>query len=948
MLVSRMEATQAKYATPSSEMEQDQEDQLSRVLHLQRRIIARESGSSAPSELSANRSSPMFPAKGNISASTVPISITESGLDPKVVTIMVGMTAMWKNHTQETVYLVRGEPYCIYLPLVMKNINRPGNHKASAPEPTSQQIGMRITGTGTLSGTLPPGESYTHTFTTVGSYPYFLANKPGWTGLIDVRPIPFDFALDIQPITQSVAQGQSISYTVQVTTTQGDSQPVTLTVGGLPAGAIGDLSPSTIIPTGTAVLPTGTAVLSITTALTTPVGDHTLVITGTGGGISHNGSVQLSVTPLPADIDDDHDGLSDYEEIVKYLTDPRIPDTDGDGIPDGDWEERREFAYSVRVEMRMRQPFDVETMNDLYQDVRVIEGPDDDGYTLIEAIIYPYTQIDVYSSPYPLDDLPPEMQAYTEPGIATNCSPSMQAEVLQIVDGAETDVEAVNQVLQWVEEETSFYLDYSIPEVYYTYLEDGEVKVRNYHGSLPVEELLETHYFADSMFELRTHGTCTSIATLKCAMLKAAGIPCQVIQTIHPIYYHGDQTQPYAYDLDREWGCVYEQPAGTGAWWCNHAFLEVYVGGRWVRVDRNMGVYHENARCLNLKIMSVSDWSEVDFSLTWPLDWIHQRPYYTLLLEDQEPRDRRLQVDKSAPTNVDPGSAMTYTLRVQNFTPLTLTNIVITDVIPANVTVVDVLDDGECESDQVSWSAPNLTRNESLNLRFVVTPTGTTGAVISNTRYSARAVEWPMRAVGSPVLTAIGRRNPIGTVRGYSNGTKITIWGRATMYTGGFYAGEDGEKFYVQDDSGGVQVYAWSTALPDVTIGDQVTATGELRTYHGESELVIFFPSHVSVTDDDPSQAPGAIDLPLDAVGESTEGRLVRIQGQVSWIEESTYGWFIELADEQADALVYVEKSTGIDVTGCQVGGAYVITGINTQYDDYYLVRPRLQADIVP
>lgn len=36
-------------------------------------------------------------------------------------------------------------------------------------------------------------------------------------------------------------------------------------------------------------------------------------------------------------IDTDGDGLSDFQEIHKYLTDPAKNDTDGDGVPDGDW-----------------------------------------------------------------------------------------------------------------------------------------------------------------------------------------------------------------------------------------------------------------------------------------------------------------------------------------------------------------------------------------------------------------------------------------------------------------------------------------------------------------------------------------------------------------------------------------------------------------------------------
>jgi transglutaminase-like putative cysteine protease len=464
---------------------------------------------------------------------TLPISITQSGFSPTVATVTMGMPVVWINYLQETVHLLSGEPYHIYLPLVLR--------KTEGLE--SRAIGSTGTVTPSPLTAVPaaphqdswvdvdigPGESYTHTFTAIGDYPYYLSS-----------------------------------------------------------------------------------VLSV-------IG-------------------RVVVVPIPLHLDTDHDGLSDYEEVAKYSTDPRRADTDGDGFPDGDWNERREYVYTVRILIKIRQPFDAQTMNDWYQDVRTLGDPDPDGYTQVEAIIYPDTVVDVYPSSYPLDDPPPELQRYTLPGIAANYTPNMQSEVLQILEGSETDVDAANRVSQWISEETTFYLDQSVPEVYYTYLENGEVKVRNYGGPLPVEELLQTHYFADSMFQMRTHGSCTSIANLRCAMLKAAGIPCRVIQTIFPIYYHGDQTVPYVNNLKREWSCVFEQPSGQGASWCNHAFVEVYVGDRWIRADRTINVRHEDPLCLSLKILSVSDWSEVDFSETWPVDWIHNRPFYTLLLEDQEPQ----------------------------------------------------------------------------------------------------------------------------------------------------------------------------------------------------------------------------------------------------------------------------------------------------------------------
>ena len=72
------------------------------------------------------------------------------------------------------------------------------------------------------------------------------------------------------------------------------------------------------------------------------------------------------------EIDSDHDGLADFLEIHKYRTDPAKADSDGDGIPDGDWHERREFAYSVRSVVKVLRPVDVITLNDDYQDARVL------------------------------------------------------------------------------------------------------------------------------------------------------------------------------------------------------------------------------------------------------------------------------------------------------------------------------------------------------------------------------------------------------------------------------------------------------------------------------------------------------------------------------------------------------------------------------------------------
>ena len=329
-----------------------------------------------------------------------------------------------------------------------------------------------------------------------------------------------------------------------------------------------------------------------------------------GDGLPDEMEVKLGTEPVL--VDTDGDTLTDYAETVKYGTNPLKADSDGDGVADSDWDERREYAYSVHTRLLIREPFDVEAMTDIYQDVRVVAGPDENGYTELETIMYPDTEVPLAASSYPLTDLPDDVAVYTEPGIATNYDAEMQTEVQGIVGDAKTDIQATLGILDWVHTETSYHLDYSIPEFYFTYIEEGDVRVRNYDDPFPVEDLLRTHYFADSMFAERTHGTCSSVATLKCAMLRAAGIPCRIIQTLPVVFYHGSQTISYTNSLTRDWSTQLEQPPGDDQVMASHAYLEVYLGGQWLRVDRDIGIYFQRTNELYLKTLSITDWSEVE------------------------------------------------------------------------------------------------------------------------------------------------------------------------------------------------------------------------------------------------------------------------------------------------------------------------------------------------
>lgn len=73
--------------------------------------------------------------------------------------------------------------------------------------------------------------------------------------------------------------------------------------------------------------------------------------------------------------DEDNDGLSDFQECYKYLTDPTQNDSDGDGVPDGDWRERREYQYIVRSVVHVLRPVTIEYLNDDYQTLEFSTKP---------------------------------------------------------------------------------------------------------------------------------------------------------------------------------------------------------------------------------------------------------------------------------------------------------------------------------------------------------------------------------------------------------------------------------------------------------------------------------------------------------------------------------------------------------------------------------------------
>lgn len=102
-----------------------------------------------------------------------------------------------------------------------------------------------------------------------------------------------DFTLELSPTMLAVVPGLSASATATTTSFGGFSGNVVFSVAGLPSGATAVFSESPIpVPVGTTA-----SQLTISTTSSALPGIYPLVVTGTGGGITHTAGLSLTITP---------------------------------------------------------------------------------------------------------------------------------------------------------------------------------------------------------------------------------------------------------------------------------------------------------------------------------------------------------------------------------------------------------------------------------------------------------------------------------------------------------------------------------------------------------------------------------------------------------------------------------------------------------------------------
>ena len=217
--------------------------------------------------------------------------------------------------------------------------------------------------------------------------------------------------------------------------------------------------------------------------------------------------------------------------------------------------------------------------------------------------------------------------------------------------------------------------------------------------------------------------------------------------------------------------------------------------------------------------------------------------------------------------------------------------------------------------------------------------------------YFVNSPDCALPVYGGPVTTSIeGGVVPIGTARTLQ-GSDLTIEGIATFYTGGLYAGTNDVKFYLEDETGGIQVQVFEgEGSVGVGIGSHVQVRGTVGIYRGAIQIVpIIVPDDVTRFEEPVAPlSPAQISI-SEALSNQTDlpGRLIQVEGAVTRVEEFSYSYEIDLVDESGEFItLYVDKLTNINVEMIEVGQSYRMTGIIEIRDTTPLLYPRIQADL--
>ncbi len=219
-------------------------------------------------------------------------------------------------------------------------------------------------------------------------------------------------------------------------------------------------------------------------------------------------------------------------------------------------------------------------------------------------------------------------------------------------------------------------------------------------------------------------------------------------------------------------------------------------------------------------------------------------------------------------------------------------------------------------------------------------------------RFLLSALLLALAVISNLALPATGKATPpappnpkkisIAQARSLQLGTVVTVDGSVTVPSGAFSSSTFDQGFAIQDHTGGIYVSVANNL--GFAPRQQVRVTGELADSNGL--LVLINVTNTKAHGSGPKVQP--LPVATGAVGEATEGKLVRITGTITQpvFNDLPFGFIIFINDGSGEVHSFVSASTGIDVSGLSPGQTIELTGFSGQFGASFEVDPRFQSDI--
>ena len=312
---------------------------------------------------------------------------------------------------------------------------------------------------------------------------------------------------------------------------------------------------------------------------------------------------------------------------------------------------------------------------------------------------------------------------------------------------------------------------------------------------------------------------------------------------------------------------------------------------------------------------------------------------------------RSLTIRLQGPATVEPGSTFKYSLILANRSDRTIENISVQLILPPELLIREVPAAIRQEGQNLYWEIASLQSGLELSQSILVEAPWVYLDFLLDKTYAQIGEENELN-FANPILTKIeGGIIPIGTARGLI-GAELTIEGIATMYTGGYFTGSGNVKFYLQDESGGLQVQVFG-GLGEVSIpiGAHIRVRGVVSVYRGSLQIVPnSVPDDVEILEQ-PYEGPSTekkVSIRQAANDRETlPGRLIAVEGSVIRVRELTYGFEIDLEDELGQTLrLYIDKLTEMSVETIERGHIKFSTGILEVRDGNVTLNPRRPSDL--